>query len=82
MPAVVVTAVTGPSGVGKTTFVDRLRAALRPAVATEVVHADDFFTVRLADPNDYGPSRPNLETPAGIDWPTLRAAVAGAHRFG
>ena len=39
---------------------------------------DDFFNVRLEDPTDYGPDRPNLETPEGVDWAALLSAIDAA----
>ena len=88
-PAVVpVVAVTGPSGVGKTTLAESLCALVPPAAAdashspqqdgSTIIHQDDFFNVTLADPTDYGPDRPNLETPSGVDWPRFVAAIEAA----
>ena len=50
----------------------------RPAGSAAIVHQDDFFTTTLDDPTDYGPDRPNLETPSGIDWGRLLATIADA----
>ena len=48
--------------------------AISPLCATQ----DDYFNVRLDDPTDYGPDRPNLETPEGVDWAALLEAIEGA----
>ena len=39
---------------------------------------DDYFITKLDDPSDYGPTRPNLETPSGVDWPSFTAAIENA----
>jgi uridine kinase len=39
---------------------------------------DEYFNTKLDDPSDYGPARPNLETPSGVDWPRFVAAIENA----
>jgi len=66
-------------GAGKTSLAEALVRG-RPAGSAAIVHQDDFFTTTLDDPTDYGPDRPNLETPGGIDWGRLLAAIADARQ--
>jgi uridine kinase len=89
--AVPVVALTGPSGVGKTSLAEALLTLAGSSggggggggnghESCALIHQDDFFTVTLDDPSSYGPSRPNLETPSGIDWATLTRCVVEAQQ--
>jgi uridine kinase len=83
-PGVLVLAIDGPGGSGKTT----IAAALAATTGAALVHTDDFFVAPPARPRDppaatgFSPERSDPGLAGYYDWRRLRAEAIGPLRAG